>query len=220
MSSGVSSATRASSPAPGRRRLPRDERARQLLEVAEAVFAQRGVHASSMEEIADAAGVTKPILYDHYGSKDRLIAAVVLQAGAVLGDVVAGAVSGVASPEHQVAAGLRAYFTFIEERRTGLHSLLSEGVVPGSEAAAALEAVRDQQADLIAALLLEHADAPDIERARLYAQIVIGATERLATRPGTDAPPSVETLTRHVMDVIWCGFSTLRDGSRWAAEID
>jgi hypothetical protein len=88
-------------------------------------------------------------------------------------------------------------------------------VLPGSAAAAALESVRDQQAELIAALLLEHTEGTDLPRARVYAQIVIGATERLATRPGPAAAASVEVLTRHVMDVIWCGFNALRDGSRW-----
>lgn len=199
----------------GRRRLPRAERAHQLLEVAEAVFADRGVQASSMTDIAAAAGVTKPVLYDHYGSKDRLIAAVVLRAGGVLADAVLAGVAGATSPEQQVAAGLRAYFSFIEERRSGLHSLLTEGMLPGSAAAAALESVRDQQAELIASLLVQHTEATDLDRARMYAQIVVGATERLATRPGADPAASVDSLTRHVMDVIWCGFSALRDGARW-----
>ena len=198
-----------------RRRLPRDERARQLLDVAEAVFAERGVQASSMEEIAERAGVTKPIVYDHFRSKDGLVAAVVLRAGTVLGEVVLAAVTSTEDPEQSVAVGLRAYFRFIEERRTALHSLLTEGVTPGTEAAAALERVRNTQAEMIAALLLEHSQDGAAEQAAIYAQIVVGATERLATRPGTDEPPSVETLTRSVMDVIWCGFATLRDGTRW-----
>jgi len=210
----TSSVTSATSPV-RRRRLPRDERARQLLDVAETTFAARGVHSTSMDDIADAAGVTKPILYDHYGSKDRLLAAVIERAGGILGETILAAVSAATSPEDSVVRGLRAYFEFIEERRSGLHSLLAEGVVPGSEAAAALEAVRDQQADMIAALLLEQADEPVGDQAKIYAQIVLGATERLATRPGPDATPSVDELTRHVMDVIWCGFSTLRDGTRW-----
>jgi AcrR family transcriptional regulator len=204
----VTSATR-------RRRLPREERARQLLDVAEVVFAERGVQSSSMDDIADRAGVTKPILYDHYGSKDRLVAAVIMRAGGVLSDAILAAVSSSTSSEDAVARGLQAYFEFIEARRSGLHSLLTEGVVPGSDAAIALEAVRDQQAEMIAALLLEQSDEPVAEQAKIYAQIVIGATERLATRPGLDGSPSVEDLTRHVMDVIWCGFGTLRDGTRW-----
>lgn len=218
MTAAVTSAT-----GPGRRRLPREERARQLLDVAEAVFSECGVRSASMDEVAERAGVTKPILYDHFGSKDGLVAAVVLRAGQVLGDVVLDAVSAAASPEQALACGVRAYFEFIEERRTGLHSLLSEGVAPGTEAAAALERVREQQAELIARLLVEHTasaeterSAPSIaERAGIYAQIVVGATERLATRPGPDQAHSVDDLTAHVMDVIWCGFATLRDGTRW-----
>jgi AcrR family transcriptional regulator len=194
--------------------LPRDERSKQLLEIAEAVFAERGVQATSMEEIADRAGVTKPVLYDHYGSKDRLVAAVVERAGAVLGTAVVDAVAAASSPETALVQGLRAYFEFIEERRAGLHALLTEGVIPGSEAATALERVRTKQAELIAALLVEQVADPDPVQAQIYAQIVVGATERLATQP--DGPAySVDVLTRHVMDVIWCGFGRLKDGERW-----
>jgi AcrR family transcriptional regulator len=213
----VTSATGSAPAAKGgtRRRLPREERARQLLDVAETVFAEQGVQASSMEEIAERAGVTKPIVYDHFGSKDGLVAAVVIRAGKVLGEAVLAAVTSTDDPEQSVAEGLRAYFRFIEERRTSLHSLLSEGVAPGTEAAAALEKVRDQQAEMIAALLVEHSQGDATAEAAVYAQIVLGATERLATRPGTTETPTVEALTRSVMDVIWCGFATLRDGTRW-----
>jgi AcrR family transcriptional regulator len=220
MTRAVTSATSSSDGRPPRRRrLSREARARQLLDIAETVFTARGVQTSSMDDIAAAAGISKPILYDHYGSKDRLLAAVILRAGSVLGDAVLAAVNSAPTPEDALARGLRAYFTFIDERSSGLHSLLTEGVAPGSDAAAALEQVRDQQAEMIAALLNEQnvavtgADA-DPAQLQLYAQIVIGASERLATRPGTTSSP-VETLTRHVMDVIWCGFAVLRDGNRW-----
>jgi AcrR family transcriptional regulator len=181
-----------------------------------------------MEDIAAAAGITKPVLYDHFCSKDRLLAAVILRAGSVLGEAVLAAVTTAETPEDALACGLRAYFGFIEERSSGLHSLLTEGVSPGSEAATALERVRDQQAEMIAellsaqsaTLLSAQSEAADPAAAQLYAQIVIGATERLATRPGTTPTASVETLTRHVMDVIWCGFATLRSGERWEPDRD
>lgn len=179
------------------------------------MFVERGVQSSSMDDIATAAGITKPVLYDHFGSKDRLLAAVVLRSGTVLGETVMAAVSASTTPEDALAHGLGAYFEFIEQRISGLHTLLTEGVPPGSEAAAAMETVRDQQAELIAGLLIAQSATPDPTQAQLYAQIVIGATERLATRPGNAERPSVDVLTRHVMDVIWCGFATLRDGERW-----
>ena len=55
----------------------------------------------------------------------------------------------------------------------------------------------------------------DLPRARLYAQVVVGACERLVTRPGTETP-SVDTLTRHMMDVIWAGYGAVRAGRRWS----
>jgi AcrR family transcriptional regulator len=198
-----------------RRRMSREARARQLLDVAEAVFTEQGVASSSMDEIADRAGVTKPILYDHFGSKDRLVAAVLLRAGATLGEAIVTEVGAASSPQDALARGVRAYFSFIEQRRNGLHSLLTEAGAPGSESAAALERVRDQQAELITTLLMEQTDDDDEATARVYAQIVLGATERLATRPGTAAANSVQTLTSRVMDVFWCGFAAISDGARW-----
>jgi AcrR family transcriptional regulator len=53
-------------------RLPAARRRRQLLDVAQEVFASRGFHATSMDEVAEAAGVTKPVLYQHFDSKRRL----------------------------------------------------------------------------------------------------------------------------------------------------
>jgi AcrR family transcriptional regulator len=197
-----------------RRRLPRGERAEQLVAIADTVFSEHGVASSSMEEIADRAGVTKPVLYDHFGSKDGLLAAVVLRAGQELAAATLTAVGSAAGPEDALASGLRAYFRFIENRRASWLSLLTEAGAPGSAAAAALEQARDGQAELIATLL--SADVPDCDlpRARLYAQVVLGACERLATRPGPDTP-SVDVLTRHVMDVIWGGLGAIRAGRRW-----
>jgi AcrR family transcriptional regulator len=212
MPAGVTSAT---APPPIRRRLPRDERARQLVGVADTVFSERGVAAASMEEIAERAGITKPVLYDHFGSKDGLLAAVVLRSGEELAAATLQAVNSASGPEDALASGLRAYFRFIERRRASWLSLLAEAGVPGSAAAAALEQVRDGQAELIATLM--SADVPDCDlpRARLYAQVVVGASERLVTRPGTEHS-SVDVLTRHMMDVIWAGFGAVRDGRRWA----
>jgi AcrR family transcriptional regulator len=209
----TSSVTSATAGVTTRRRLPREQRARQLVAVADVVFAERGVASSSMEEIAERAGVTKPVLYDHFGSKDGLLAAVVLRAGEELAAATLQAVDAATGPQDALASGLRAYFTFIDRRRASWLSLLTEAGVPGSAAAASLETVRDRQAELIAQLLSVDVPGCDLLRARLYAQVVVGACERLATRSGPDA--SVDTLTQHVMDVIWGGFGAIRDGLRW-----
>jgi AcrR family transcriptional regulator len=199
---------------PRRRRLSRVERSREVLDAAESVIADRGIQASSMDEIAERAGVTKPVVYDHFGSKDGLVAALVLRAGADLATTVLEAVTAAGDPESALAAGLAAYFQFMQDRRTSWSSLLSETAALTSAAAAALEQVRDQQAEVIARLVTADVPGCDLARARRYAQVVVGASERLATRPGA-SPPSVAVLTQTMMDVIWCGFTGVRDGNRW-----
>lgn len=64
-----------------RRRLNRDERRRQLLEVAASVFAERGYHGATTAELARAAGVTEPILYQHFRNKQALFATLVEEVG-------------------------------------------------------------------------------------------------------------------------------------------
>jgi AcrR family transcriptional regulator len=199
-----------------RRRLPREERARQLLEVAAEVFAERGVRGTTMGDIAARAGVTKPIVYDHFRSKDSLIAAVVTGAGATLREALVAAVAAAPTGEQALADALGAYFRFVEERRTGLHSLLSEGLGSGTEAAQALEQVRDELAGLIATLLARHLSGVAPAQARPYSEIVVGAAERLATRPAAAQPEDPERLVRHVMDVLWTGFAALSVARRWS----
>ena len=201
--------------APPRKRLPRAERSRQLLEVAEAVFSERGIAAASMEEIADRAGVTKPVLYDHFGSKDGLLAAVIDRAGAELGSAVEGAVSGAQDADGALAEGLRAYFTFMRKHRGAWLALLNE-TATNSAGATALERIRQERATFIAALIAAEVPDSDMTRAMTYAQAVIGACERLATAPLGDDVLSPETLTSHLMDVIWLGFAAVRKGERWS----
>jgi AcrR family transcriptional regulator len=200
---------------PIRRRMPRAERSAQLLEVAEAVFAERGIAATSMEEIADRAGITKPVLYDHFGSKDGLLAAVIDRAGAELGRAVEDAVLGAKDADDALARGLTSYFTFMAKHRAAWLALLNESATGGA-GAEALERIREERARFIAALIAAEVPGSDHERAMTYAQAVIGACERLATAPHGDEVLTPETLTSHLMDVIWLGFGAVRAGKRWS----
>lgn len=201
--------------APGRKRMPRAERSAQLLEVAEAVFADRGIAAASMEEIADRAGVTKPVLYHHFGSKDGLLGAVIDRAGAELGKAVEDAVLGAEDADDALARGLSAYFTFMAKHRAAWLALLNETASNGA-GAEALERIRQERARFIAALIAAEVPGSDMTRAMTYAQAVIGACERLATAPESDEVLTPETLASHLMDVIWLGFAAVRAGKRWS----
>lgn len=195
-----------------RRRLPRAERAQQLLDVAEAVFTEHGLQAASMDEIAERAGVTKPVVYDHFGSKDGLLAAVIERAGGQLQELTAAAVAGARDAEEALARGLHSYFTFLQARVGAWHAVLTETMATSTAAAEALEGVRRRQLDYIAPLI--SAQAPDVDpgSAHVYAELVIGAAERLGLRCGELSPAQ---LTGYAMDVLWVGFDRLRAGVRW-----
>src|SRR3712207_1523157 len=93
-------------------RLPAAERRRQLLDVALATFAHRGFHPTSMNEIAEAAGVTKPVLYQHFASKRQLYLELLDDVGGRPLEAIAKATASAAGPREQVVNGLTAYFRF------------------------------------------------------------------------------------------------------------
>ena len=72
--------------------MSRDERMQQMLSVAHDLFAQRGYAAVTMDEVAAAVGVTKPLLYNYFGNKERLYLACMKPAGEALVSAVVGAV--------------------------------------------------------------------------------------------------------------------------------
>ncbi|MBJ7608931.1 MAG: TetR/AcrR family transcriptional regulator [Candidatus Dormibacteraeota bacterium] len=193
-----------------RRRLPKAEREQQLVEVAQAVFAELGFRAASMDDIAQRAGVTKPILYDHFGSKDGLIAACIRRAGAQLGAEIAAAVDRAPGPADVLAAGFGGFFTFIESHGQGWFMLIGDSALIG-EAAEALEGIRRQQAAYVAERLAAEFPALDTDELEAFSEAIIGACERLAlwrrNRPGV----SVAAATANMMSLVWGGLASLKE---------
>jgi AcrR family transcriptional regulator len=194
--------------------MARADRSEQLLVTAEQVFAERGYRATSMEDIAERAGVTKPVLYDHFGSKDGLLAAVVARSGTAIRDVTQAAIATADGPADALQRGLRAYFQFVEEHATAWSVVLTE-VEATSAAAEQLEIVRHGIAEFVAGLIAAELPDGDLTRARLYAQAVVGATERLALHARSDSTLTPETLTAALMDVAWMGLHAVNAGKRW-----
>ena len=91
-------------------RLPASARREQILDVSVQVFARNGFHSTSMNDVADAAGVTKPVLYQHFDSKQDLYLALLEEAGNRLRTAVSKAVAGAANGKEQTEMGFRAYF--------------------------------------------------------------------------------------------------------------
>jgi len=113
------------------RRMQRADRERQLLDVAAAEFGSRGYAHASMDRIAEEAGVTKPLLYNYFGSKDGLAVACVDRAGARLVEAVAAAQTGPALG--RVTQTLAAIFRTLEGSRYDWSVLYDATLRPGTE---------------------------------------------------------------------------------------
>jgi len=194
-----------------RKRMPRADRMRQMIEVAEQVFSARGYAAASMDEIAELVGVSKPMLYEYFNSKEGLLLACIRESRAVLREVTEQATIGAADAEDALRRGLLAFFVFIRERRQAWSLLRHEMALIGTPAADEVEETRRQQTDLIAALMSGHFDNGDELRAEAAAEFVVGACERLAIWCERHEEVSPELATGYAMDVLWSG---LRDRAR------
>ena len=190
-----------------RRRIGRAERERQILDAAIAVFGERGYQNASMDQVAERVGVTKPVLYTHFGSKHGLLLACVARARAELLEVTSTAAAAASTPEDMLRSGTLAFFDYLEQQAPAWTLLYSESTVAGD----ALEEIRAQQTDFIAALLAAQAPHADPERLTGWAQVIVGACERLAVwRVRADV--TSEQATDYLMDLVWTGLAGAASG--------
>jgi AcrR family transcriptional regulator len=156
-------------------RVPREVRERQIVELAEELFSERGYQGASMDELARRAGVTKPVVYELFGSKDGLFRACLERSAERLASVVADAVRAASEPAARVRAGGLAFLRFAADNRVAWELMME-----GRFSDAAVE-VRGRQARLVHELLLEKApDDVDPRELELAAHAVNSAYEGVA----------------------------------------
>jgi AcrR family transcriptional regulator len=166
-----------------RRKLPRAEREQQMLQVAARVFGQHGFHAASMDEIARGVGVTKPMLYAYFDSKEGLYLATVEKAGQHLVASVE-ALLGEPDPRSRLRMGTHLLLRFIDRYRDSWAVLYTEGL-GGAPVSEKVTGYRNQISDLTAITLatLAHGDGTTDEqlaKAKPYAQAVLSGGEAIA----------------------------------------
>jgi AcrR family transcriptional regulator len=209
-------------PAPAvRRRVPRAVREREMLEVAERVFAERGYHAASVDAIAEGTGITKPMVYAYFGSKEGLYLACMERARRRLFEAIDEAADADAPPDEQLWFGVLAFFTFVAEQRESWSVLFGEATGRDGPFAAEATRLRGQLARLVAQLLGEAAAAEGLDPPRVgvtdpLAHALVGAAESLAgwwlhQRP--DEP--TERVALWLMNFAWTGFGDLVRGEEW-----
>jgi AcrR family transcriptional regulator len=181
-----------------RGRVPRELRRKQALAEALDLFVERGYQRASMDELARRMGVTKPVVYDLAGSKERLFRDVMALVQVELAARIASAVAAEADLPGKLHAGILAFLRFAHERRRGWTALLSmEAGAAGDE----VKAIRRDQAAHVARLIAaETRWEGDARTLEALTQAVSGAVEFVALwwqeRPELSAETLAELLAR------------------------
>lgn len=188
--------------------MPKAERKAQMLDVAEVVFAEQGYLATSMDEIAERVGVSKPMLYEYFGSKEGLLIGCIQRARTELRTKTENAIVGAADPEDLLRKGLLAFFEFIVDHRQSWALLRQEAAITVPSAEEEIEGIRTQQTALISAVIAGF--SPDLEplEAEAFAEIVVGSCERLALWCERRPEVGPALATDYVMTVVWRGVAS------------
>jgi AcrR family transcriptional regulator len=188
-------------------RLPRDERRGQLLVAASEVFVDRGYHAAGMDEIADRAGVSKPVLYQHFSSKLELYLAVLARHVENLVSGVRQALRTTTDNRQRLRAAVQAFFDFIEHDSQG-YRLIFENTVSGvpqvtEQVDGATEACIDACFDLIS-----RDSGLDPYRARMIAVGLVGLSQ-VSARYWLEADRLIpkEDAVEGTVQLAWGGLS-------------
>lgn len=167
-----------------RSRLPRDERMEQTLNAAHGLFAERGYAAVTMDEIAASVGVTKPLLYNYFGNKERLYTACMERAGDALTATIGAAVAETEGPGEALAAGVRAFFSFLDSDRAAWAVLFDETLPRVGDVADRVAEYRGQILDLVSDSMLAQMPKARRDAARTEVEALstamLGAAEAMA----------------------------------------
>jgi AcrR family transcriptional regulator len=175
--------------------MPRAEREQQMLKAAAKLFGARGFHAASMDEIAESVGITKPMLYAYFGSKEGLYAATVNQAGLHLVSSVE-ALFAEPDPVQRLYAGAEMLLRFIERYRDSWAVLFQEGGAVNSQVAVFRQQIAVAGA-LTLASLAPVGESPQSaqNRAAPYIHLLLGGGEGMARWWISQQQVSFETVS-------------------------
>jgi AcrR family transcriptional regulator len=156
----------------------------QTLGVARGIFAKRGYAAATMDEIAAEVGVTKPLLYNYFGNKERLYAACMERAGDALSATIVAAVASTGTPEEALRAGGHAFFSFLDSERAAWTVLFGETLPRSGEVAERVTAYRGQILGLVTESIMGQVPPQMRGAARVeveaLSEALLGAAEALA----------------------------------------
>jgi AcrR family transcriptional regulator len=189
-------------------RLSATARRAQLVEIGRAVFAERGFEATSVEEIAERAKVSKPIIYEHFGGKEGLYAVVVDREMETVVRRVSEAIS-TGTPRERLEHAALAFLTYVEEQPDGFAVLSRDAPVTarGGEMWSLLNEVASRVEEVFA---VEFKRAGyDRKASAIYAQALVGMVTFVGQWWTETRKPPVEVVAKHLVALAWMGLRHL-----------
>lgn len=190
----------------GTKRLPRAVREQQMLDAAVDSFSANGFHDTSMDTIAAAAKISKPMLYLYYGSKEELFAACIAREGVRFVEAIAPAGNPSLSPHEQVSVALKSFLDFVDHNRRSWRVLYRQAIAQQAFASQ-VESSRERLIELTAKLLESSTKNPDPgTNFNIMAVALIGAGEAVADRIA-DGQIAVDEAAELLDNLAWRGLA-------------
>lgn len=184
------------------------ERRHQLINVARSLFAERGYEGTAIEEVAHRAGVSKPVVYEHFGGKEGLYAVVVDREMTALLDGVTASLTNNRF-RGRVEAVVLALLTYVEERTDGFRIMTRDSpasITAGTYSSLFTDAV-NQVAPILAGDFSRRGLDPEL--APLYAQALVGSVSMTAQWWLDAREPGKEVVAAHLVNLMWNGLAHL-----------
>jgi AcrR family transcriptional regulator len=191
-------------------RLPREERRRQLLDAARQVFVENGYHDTSMDDIAVAAAVSKPVLYQHFPGKHELFLDLMDTQLSLMQAALSEALASTTDNKERVRATIRASFQFMDRPDRAYRLIFDSGLNNDPEVAGRMEEMDHRFATDIAEIIAADTRLQREEALLLghgLAGLVQSASRHWAGQAGQDGRPDLDSATDIAFRLAWRGIS-------------
>ncbi len=194
-------------------RMTGQQRRAQLLDVARSRFASKGFEATSIEEIAQAAGVSKPVVYEHFGGKEGMYAVIVDREVQRLLDRITEALDGT-TPRELLEQAALAFLTYIEEEPDGFTILVRDSPLPSSSGT--LASVIGDIASQVEYVLVNQFKSRgfDVKLAPLYSRALVGMVGLVGQWWLVAGKPGRKVVASHLVNLAWNGLKGLEQDPR------
>ena len=193
----------------GRTRMPGPERREQLIGVARELFAGRGYEATSIEEIAERAGVSKPVVYEHFGTKEGIYTVIADREVRALVDRITEALTP-GHPRRTIIRAVEAFLAYIEDEQAGFKILVRDP--PAGTAGGSLTSVLDEVAKAVEELLVTELQARGYSRkmAPILSRCLVGMIAVPGEWWSASGRGSRKYVATQIVNLAWNGLGGLK----------